>query len=439
MGKNSTASACVYCGKMPVPHFINWYFESADIFLAQLRRFLVYNFLALRLKKYLRKKNFAWLLSKFFLNLGVLSVQGNAAKCKVRRAQVLWEEAEKRGIKMRELLLFGKPFDFYIASRKEFQIPNSKSNVKCQMLVFSGLPRPQNYDSAATEIMDDKLILKSKLRQAGLPVPRGGSAARISAAVKIFREIDKPVIVKPRAGSRGRHTTTYVYSEEDLRRAVKIAKQLCAWVVVEEQLFGPVYRATVIGGPSTPLGTSKLAGVLRGDPPQITGDGVHNIEQLIDIKNSKPHAGVKDIVPDRAMEIFLARQLGKSEIQNPKSETNIKSQIQNRKFGPLQRVPRAGEIINLSEKIGVNYGGSSSEDFEICHPDNQKLFLRAAGAVGDPIVGFDFIIPDITQSWKGQNCGFIEANSLPFINLHHDPLLGKPRNAAAMVWDMIGW
>jgi cyanophycin synthetase len=65
------------------------------------------------------------------------------------------------------------------------------------------------------------------------------------------------------------------------------------------------------------------------------------------------------------------------------------------------------------------------------------MFVRAAKIIGDPIVGFDFIIPDITKSYKQQRCGFIEANSLPFINLHHEPLVGQPRNVAKKVWDMI--
>jgi D-alanine-D-alanine ligase-like ATP-grasp enzyme len=106
---------------------------------------------------------------------------------------------------------------------------------------------------------------------------------------------------------------------------------------------------------------------------------------------------------------------------------------------PMSYVPDAGQAVNLSEKIGVNYGGSSSEDYDICHPDNKELFLRAAEVLGDPLVGFDFIISDISLSYKHQKCGFIEVNSLPFINLHHDPLLGAPRNAAALVWDMLGW
>ena len=98
-----------------------------------------------------------------------------------------------------------------------------------------------------------------------------------------------------------------------------------------------------------------------------------------------------------------------------------------------------GEIVSLSEKIGVDYGGSSSEDIEICHPDNKDLFVRVGEAIGDPLVGFDFIIPDITRSYKEQRCGFLEVNTLPFINLHHDPLLGKPQNVAGKVWDMMGF
>lgn len=242
---------------------------------------------------------------------------------------------------------------------------------------------------------------------------------------ELRNKASKPVIVKPRAGSRGRHSTTFVYTLEDLKQAYKIAKKLCFWVIVEEQLMGPVFRATLIN--------YELCGVLRGDPPQIIGDGAHNIEELITIKNSQPHPGVKDVIIDEGMEKFIERQI--SVKLKAKSEKLWSLPAANSYFN---YIPALGEIIQLSEKIGVNYGGSSSEDFEICHPDNKELFIRAAKVLGDPVVGFDFIIPDITKSWKEQNCGFIEANSLPFINLHHDPLLGAPRNVAAKVWEMMG-
>ncbi len=406
-------ATCPYCGHNPSPHFFTWYVESLDILLAPLRRLIFYNPASRLVRRWLKSRQFGWRFASLLLKLRVFQKQSDISVCKVRRAQVLWEEAQKRGIKFFGLKLFGKNLDMYLAEKSG------------KRLFIDGLPRPQNSDGGMLDVMDDKLLLKNKLAAAGLPVPAGGSATGMPSAVKIFRLIDKPVIVKPRTGSRGRHTTTFVRTEEDLRQAVKVAKQLCHWVMVEEQLFGPVYRATIIDGPSTsPLrpraqgrevGTSKLAGVLRGDPPQVTGDGKHTIAQLINIKNSQPHPRVKDIVMDSSAELFLQRQQLFADTILP-----------------------AGQIVPISEKIGLNSGGSSSEDFDICHPDNAELFLRAAEVLGDPLVGFDFIIPDIAKSWKSQKCGFIEANSLPFINLHHDPLKGAPRNAAALVWEMMG-
>ena len=388
--------SCPYCGHNPVPHHLYWYNESLNLWLTPLRQKLLYNPLARFFKRHRLDES----LAEIFLFLGeglhLIRRQKDIFKCKVRRAQVLWEEAQRRGIKMEELLLLGRPFDAYVAAKSGNRI------------IFSGLPRPAGYFNNRLDLMDDKSWLKKKLAAESLPVPAGGAVTSFAGALKIFSQISKPAIVKPRSGSRGRHSTTFVSTEAELKKAYKIAKQLCYWVIVEEQLSGPVYRATVVN--------FELCGVLRGDPPQVIGDGENSIAGLIKIKNSKPHPGVKDIALDRGLEIFLSRQ----------------------KLS-LASVPAENQVVNLSEKIGVSYGGSSAEDFEICHPENQRLFVRAAKVLGDPIVGFDFIIPDISQPWQGQKCGFIEVNSLPFINLHHDPLRGNPRNVAAKVWDMVGF
>ncbi len=401
-------TACRFCGNNPVPHRLYWYNESLNILLTPLRQKVLYN----RFTGYIKKKAWDQKVSLAALaaaeRLKIISRQNDRTKCAVRRAQVLWEEADKRGIKMSELLIFGKPFDTYAAVSRRLSAADST-------ILFSGLPRPEGYSNPLLDLMDDKWLFKQIMMERGLPVPKGGSATNFSQARKIFREIQQSavssqqsaVIVKPRAGSRGRHTTTFVRTEKDLAQAFKIAKQLCHWVIIERQIFGPVYRGAAVN--------FETVGVLRGDPPTITGDGNNTISQLADIKNQALHPGVKNIATDEAAELFLSRQgLG------------------------LQSVPKAGETVNLSEKIGVNYGGSSAEEFDVCHPDNLKLFEQAARALGDPLVGFDFIIPDIAQSYKNQICGFIEVNSLPFINLHHDPLLGRPRDVAAKVWQMAG-
>ena len=392
MAKNK----CPWCGNNPVPHFLNWYFESINVAFTPIRKFLLYNKLTVRLKHLAIRYCLGNRLVDFCAGIGALTFQKNRAKCGVPRAQVLWEEAEHRGINFSELLLFGRPFDTYMAEKNGTAI------------VFTGLPRPAFYDNSVLDTMDDKGEFQKVMRKAGLPTPAGGSTAIFSGALNIFRSIKKPVIVKPRTGSRGRHSTTFIYNEAELRNAFSVAKQLCFWVIVQEQLFGPVYRATVIN--------FKTQGVLRGDSPSVTGDGRHTVAELVAKKNSALHAGVRDIVLDDNSRIFLSRQgLGENALV------------------------RQGQIVTLSEKIGVRYGGSSSEDYAICHPDNFLLFEQAAKALCDPIVGFDFIIEDISKSYKEQKTGFIEANSLPFINLHHDPLLGTPRNVAATVWDLVGF
>jgi len=65
--------------------------------------------------------------------------------------------------------------------------------------------------------------------------------------------------------------------------------------------------------------------------------------------------------------------------------------------------------------------------------------LEKLGAfLKDPLVGVDFIMHDITQTWHTEkHCGIIECNSLPFIDLHHYPLFGKPNNVAGKLWDLV--
>lgn len=402
-GKKVVWSKCVDCGNNPVPHFINWYFESLNILFTSLRQFLFFNRLSTFFVKLLRNLQFGYglfLLGRF---LRIFKLQNDINKCKVERAKVLWEEAIKRGIVMQEVLLFGRGIDVYVA-KKQYTV-NSKQNTENQ-IIFSGLPRPAGFDGKILDSMDDKAYLKRKFLKAGLPVPKGGSAWTQAQALNIFKNIQKPVIVKPRTGSRGRHTTTFVYNQTQLVRAYKSAKKLNFWVVVEQQLNGPVYRATLVN--------FELCGVLRGDPPCVVGDGKKSINELIAEKNLQKLEKVKEVAINQEVVNFLKKQ-------------NL----------TIDSIPKLGERIDLSEKIGVSYGGVSKEELDICHSDNKELFVKAAKVLGDPLVGFDFIIPDITKSYKEQIAGFIEANSLPFIQLHHQPLLGTPQNVAAKVWDMV--
>ena len=306
---------------------------------------------------------------------------------------MLWEEARRRGIEMQNMRFLGRPTDIF----------RYKKNNHWEY--FNGLPRVGR-DNPALAWIDDKAILKKRLLHAGVPVPAGGSFSNFPDMAKAFENLQKPVIVKPRLGSRGRHTTTHIYTPEELRHAYVVGKELCYYVIMEEHIVGSVYRGTVIDG--------KLAGVLAGEPPKIIGDGMHTIVELARMKNDSRDSRIKDVLINHMMQDFLARQ-GYS----------------------FDAVLPAGITIDLSEKIGTSYGGKSIEVTDETHPKIKQALEAAARAIGDPILGFDFIIADVTADPDDIKWGIIECNAVPFIQLHHEPLEGTPQNVAGKIWEYV--
>jgi D-alanine-D-alanine ligase-like ATP-grasp enzyme len=146
----------------------------------------------------------------------------------------------------------------------------------------------------------------------------------------------------------------------------------------------------------------------------VTGDGIHTIAELIDIKNMSRHPLVSAVELSDVHIEFLAAS--------------------GQKVGNV--LPKGTEI-DLIEKIGVSYGGTSADDTTRTHPETIRIIEKAGEVLSDPLIGIDFIIPDIEKAPAEQKWGITECNACPFINLHHDPVEGESRNVAGAVWDMI--
>ena len=257
------------------------------------------------------ENDFALFMIGFLRWCQIIHLGKKPSKNTLSRAVVLWEEAEKRGIEMREVKIFDRSVDTYIVRKK---VPGK---IFKKVIVFSGLPRPaNNINQAALAVLDDKAVFKKTCEKHGLPAPKGGYAYSFAEAKAIFDRIEKPVIVKPRLGSRGRHVVTYVRTHDELEKAFRIARQLCLWVIVEEQIIGPVYRGTVIN--------HTLEGVLAGFQPMVTGDGEKNLTTLIKEKNASRDEGVAEVEITEKMNWFMKRQLNdgrraltKEDLKNP--------------------------------------------------------------------------------------------------------------------------
>jgi carbamoylphosphate synthase large subunit len=137
-------------------------------------------------------------------------------------ALMIWNEARERGIEVTEFRLGGLARNIFTA-----KLPNGRR------IAYEGIPLPAA-DIERVRWMDDKAVLKEEFRKLGLPIAQGGAAMTLKGALKIFRTLEAPVIVKPYSGSASRHTILHITNEEELTRAFRIATQVAPRAVIEE-------------------------------------------------------------------------------------------------------------------------------------------------------------------------------------------------------------
>ncbi|MBP6945015.1 hypothetical protein KBD61_01190 [Patescibacteria group bacterium] len=328
--------------------------------------------------------------------LGIGTITNEPHPHESSRTRALREEAERRNIDLREFRIGGRDSNHFIATWQE------------QTTTFEAVPRPQGKMAAVW--MDEKDLMRKAFLQTGIPVARGEVCSRWKTAVATFHRLEKPFIIKPHTGSRSRHTTIHIETLEELEQAFTKAKRLSPWVILEEELVGSLYRGTVVGG--------KALAVVRRDAPQVIGNGRDIIRQLREKENALPirHAGVFEPIPiDGDTDKELARQ-----------------QLH------WNSIPAAGHVVILNPKFGRGQGSLNEDVTDVTHPDNIILLETAARVINDPLIGFDFILSDISRSWKEQpRAGIIECNSAPFLDIHHYPYKGTPRNIAGPVWELV--
>jgi cyanophycin synthetase len=386
-------SKCPYCGDAQISHRLS-YIESLIANNVDAHMTNAMGHVPSFIKKFVDW--FLIIIFKILCFLRLARLSQDMDKATSFRSRVIWEEAKKRDIKMEQVVLFGKYMDIY------------KANLNGKTIYFESLPiQPQFLDLKKN--WDDKVLLKKELIKNNIPVPFYAelSFSKYKNLDKIFKNMPVPVIVKPRLGSRARHTVTNITNLEQFKEGVGIANKISAYLVVEEHLEGYVCRATVVGG--------KLAGFYRGRSPSVEGDGVRTILELIEEKDAERQNRVEKVRIDEELHKYLSRQ-----------------------GFEINDVPPIGKNIFLSHRIGRLFGGTTKEMVEEIHPSFIPFLEKAGEVTGLSVAGFDVIIPDPTKDAYSQKWGIIECNTLPFIDLHYYALVGKPRNIAGMVWDLWG-
>ncbi|WP_420472577.1 cyanophycin synthetase [Noviherbaspirillum sp. ST9] len=254
----------------------------------------------------------------------------------------------------------------------------------------------------AESIAQDKELTKMLLHAAGVPVPNGRAVSDAEDAWKAAQEIAAPVVVKPRDGNQGKGVAVNMKTREDVLRAYEAAHAISEDVIVERYITGHDYRILVVG--------DQMVAAARREPPQVTGDGVHSIAQLIEQVNKDPRRGDGH-----------ATSLTKIRVDD------IARAVLDKQGYTIDSVPPKGTLVVLRNNANLSTGGTATDVTEDVHPDMAARAVEAAQMVGLDICGVDVVCETVIKPMEEQGGGIVEVNAAPGLRMHLQPSYGKGR------------
>jgi cyanophycin synthetase len=264
----------------------------------------------------------------------------------------------------------------------------------------------------AVEIASDKEETNRILADLGLPVPHQRVVYGEEEAAKEAVKLGFPVVVKPYNGNHGRGVSLDLRDPAHVREAFHKAREHSRAVVVEQFVTGRDYRMLVVDG--------RLIAVAERVPGHVVGDGIHTIEELVEITNRDPRRGIGH-----------EKVLTRLELDH-QAERCLRA----RGLMPAS-VPEATEVVRLRLTGNLSTGGTAIDVTDVVHPDNAEMAVRAIRAIGLDVGGVDFISPDIAESYREVGGAICEVNAAPGFRMHVAPSEGKPRDVAGPVMDML--
>ncbi|NMM37024.1 MAG: cyanophycin synthetase [Glaciimonas sp.] len=260
-----------------------------------------------------------------------------------------------------------------------------------------------DHTSAIAEaIAQDKQLTKILLHAAGVPVPQGRSVSNAEDAWNAASEIGGPVVLKPRDGNQGKGVAVNIKTREEVLAAFTVAYAISSDVIVERYLPGHDFRLLVIG--------KQLVAAARRAPPQVIGDGIRSIGDLVEQVNLDPLRSNGH-----------ATSLTKIRVDGIALTTLAKHGY------TLQSIPTKGEPVVLRNNANLSTGGSATDVTDKVHPELAARAVEAAQMIGLDICGVDVVCESVSKPLQEQGGGIVEVNAAPGLRMHLQPSFGKGR------------
>jgi cyanophycin synthetase len=266
--------------------------------------------------------------------------------------------------------------------------------------------------SIAVDIACDKEETKNLLEAAEIPVPRGVIIRTEETLKEAIEKLGYPIVLKPIDGNHGKGATTNIMNWEQSQTALAAAQKYSRSVICEKFITGFDFRVLVIN--------SKFICAALRTPASVIGDGVHDIQWLVDEtnKDSRRGYGHEKVLTQIKVDEFTQKML---------IEKNY----------TLQTIPAKGELVLLKPTANLSTGGTSTDVTDEVHPVNIFLAERIAKIIGLDICGIDIMAPDLRLPITENGGAVLEVNAAPGFRMHIEPSEGLPRNVAEPVVDML--
>lgn len=234
---------------------------------------------------------------------------------------------------------------------------------------------------------DDKAITSRLLKRQGFRVPAQREVTDDEDDEAFLKTYGR-IVVKPARGEQGRGIAVDIDTVDGMRRAIEAAYGVSDRVLLEEFCTGDDLRLIVID--------HKLVAAAVRKPASLIGDGVSTVRTLIE-KQSRRRAAATG---------------GESRIP---IDSETERCIEAAGYGYDSVLP-AGEHLAVRKTANLHTGGTIHDVTPILSRRLALAAEEASRALGIPLVGFDFLVPDPA----GDDYVVIEANERPGL-ANHEP------------------
>lgn len=260
----------------------------------------------------------------------------------------------------------------------------------------------------AADVASDKGFTKYLLQRVGIPVPAGREVTTLEEARSAAVELGFPVVLKPFNGNQGKGVTVGVVSLAQVDRAFEVAQNYSGRCLLEREVPGRHFRVLVVG--------DEVVAASERLRPEVIGDGRHTIRQLVQRLNEDPRRGEDHEKP----------------LTKVRLDTAALMCVAKQGLGP-EDVPAPGHRVTILESANLSTGGSAMDCTSSLCPDNERLCVRAARAIGLDIAGVDLVAQDLGRPIQDGSGMVLEVNAAPGIRMHLHPTLGSPQPVAEKI------